>query len=162
MCGYLWYKLRQRRAIEGEPLQLHCFPTGVWGFISANHLSPHTTQVAQNRWQTILNWFCFGRARAVHPIYLPAGARLMLREIPQSLQHLLAVDTEEEVVYLPLCSDLKNPGAGIRFRNGWEIPLQHLPAGQQCDVLSLTPTIEGEIQVLREIERIAQASQATV
>lgn len=155
MCDYALRNIRQRRAIEGEPLQLHHFPTGLWGFTSPAYLQPPPTLVARGWWQTVLDWFSLGRATAVQAVCLPAGARLILRELPQSLQQLFAVDAEEEVTFTQPCSVTEGHGDGIRFRNGWEMLLQHLPVGQRFDVLSLTPTTGGELEVWQEIERMA-------
>lgn len=162
MCDYSLRNVRYRMAIKGEPLQLHRFPTGYWGFTSPTRLQSPPTPTTGGWGQTFINWLGLGRITSTQAVYVPSGARLIVREINQSFQQLLEVGAEEEVTFIQQCSVTELHGDGIRFRNGWEILLQHLPIGQQFDVLSLTPTLEGELEVWQEIERIAQASDAIV
>lgn len=162
MCDYSLRNVRYRMAIKGEPLQLHQFPTGVWGFTSPEYLQALPTPTTSSWRRTLIDWLGLGRSTPTQAVYVPSGARLIVREINQSFQQLLEVGAEEEVTFIQRCSVTEIHGDGIRFRNGWEILLQHLPIGQRFDVLSLTPTLAGELEVWQEIERIAQASDAIV
>lgn len=162
MCNCSLRNVRGRMAIEGESLQLHHFPTGCWGFTSPNYLQPPPALATHGWRKTFLDWLGLGRTTSTQAVYVPAGARLILREITQSFQQLLDVGAEEEVTFIQRCSVTEVHGDGILFRNGWEILLQHLPIGQRFDVLRLTPTLEGGLEVWQEIERIAQASGTTV
>jgi hypothetical protein len=162
MCDYSLRNVRYRMAIKGEPLQLHHFPTGSWGFTSPALLQPSPAPTSNGWGQRLINWLGLGRITSAQAVYVPSGARLIVREINQSFQQLLEVGAEEEVTFIQRCSVTEIHGDGIRFRNGWEILLQHLPIGQRFDVLSLTPTLDGELEVWQEIERIAQASGTTV
>ena len=148
MCDYSLHNVNQRLAVEGEPLQVYKFPTGSLGLASPAELRPISTspQGRTSWWQTIKAWFSV--PPPVCAVCVPPGARLVLRDIPQSLQLRLDVSAEEEVTFVQLRPELTGYRDAVRFQNGKEILLQQLPVGLELDLLGLTGFDEGLPQLL--------------
>lgn len=70
-------------------------------------------------------------------VCVPPGARLLLRDMPPSLQHSLGVRATEEVAFVQQSAQAFRYRDALRFANGRELLLQRLPCGQQVEVLSL-------------------------
>jgi hypothetical protein len=83
MCDYSLAHFRSRLAVEGEPLVVHRFPSGSRGLAS---LDPGLKELV---------FRCSTTA-----VCVPPGARLLLRDIPKSLQPLLGVGEVEEVTFV--------------------------------------------------------------
>lgn len=137
MCDYSLHNVPNRLAVEGEPLQVHKFPTGSLGLASPSDVcaSGATSQPAK-WWQKITE--LFKEAPPVSAVCIPPGAHLVLREIPSSLQEKLGVGVEEEAVFTQLSLESHRYRDGVQFQNGREILLQQLPVGLRMDVLSLS------------------------
>jgi hypothetical protein len=63
---------------------------------------------------------------------------LIVRDIPERLQHELCVGATEEVTFVQLSNAPYSYRDGIRFQNGEEVLLQRLDEGQRVDVMTLT------------------------
>lgn len=113
MCDYSLAGRPNRLAIEGEQLVVHRFPTGTLGLASP----------------------CPSLLRKQIPaVCIPPGARLRLRDIPQSLQLELDIGAIEEVTFVQLSAEAYEYRDAIRFRNDRDVLLQRLRRGQQVDV----------------------------
>src|SRR3989338_5412246 len=139
MCDYSLHNIKQRNATEGEPLQVYKFPSGSLGLASPGDLRPVSLPEIAKRglWKAIAA--LFSRAPTVCAVCIPPGARLILRDIPLTLQAKLGVKGEEaEVTFFQANLASTNYRDSIRADRGKEMTLQGLPVGLVVDVLSLT------------------------
>jgi len=150
MCDYSLHNVRSRPAVEGEPLQIHVFPTGSLGLMSPNDLQPRVKETpgrGLSGWlQAIRNWF--ETEPPVPAVCVPPGARLVLREIPTDLRQKLNIGAEEEVTFIKLNPTQPGYRDAVRFNNGQEILLQRLPKGLRLDVLGFSGSDEEEQEPL--------------
>lgn len=157
MCDYSLCGIPNRLAREGEELVVHKFSTGSMGLASPADLpaTEPAREAAPKRtfwqsitsWQTIKSFFEPSREPEVAPaVCIPPGARLMVRDVPAKLQHMLRVSAEEAVVFTQISADVNTYRDAIRFENGCQIRLQELCEGMRVEVLSLTgvPSVAGE------------------
>jgi len=119
MCDYSLAHFPNRLAVEGEQLIVHRFDSGTLGLAPA---------------QIGLKQLLFGGRPAV---CVPPGARLRLRDIPDTLQQSLDVGAVEEVTFVEKSLEEFAYRDGVRFANGREVLLQRLQCGQRVEVLSL-------------------------
>ena len=119
MCDYSLAGIPNRLAAEGEQLMVFRFPTGALGLTS-----PKT-----GHW---LLW-----SKQTPAVCVPPGARLLLGDIPKSLQRQFDVQTSEEVTFVQLSAEAYQYRDAVRFSNGREVLLQCLRCGQHVEVLSL-------------------------
>ena len=61
---------------------------------------------------------------------MPPGARLLLGDIPKSLQRQFDVQATEEVTFVQLSGEAYHYRDAVRFSNGREVLLQLLRCGQ--------------------------------
>ena len=124
MCDYSLAGIPNRLAVEGEELVVHRFATGSLGLTApsapqdggCSNVPRPDTQVA---------------------VCIPPGAKLMLINIPDQLQHRFEIGAAEEVTFTQLSADVYRHRDAVRFRNGREVLLQLLWVGQRVKVLSL-------------------------
>jgi len=134
MCDYSLHNVPNRQAVEGEPLQVHRFPTGSQGLASPADLHLANASSWPKRWQQIIaSWF--QPSPSVPAVCIPAGTHLVLRDVPSSLQKGLGISAEEEVIFTQSGPETHAYRDGVRFQNGQEVLLQRLPVGLQLDVL---------------------------
>lgn len=133
MCDYSLAGIPNRLAVEGEELVVHRFSTGSIG------LTPSFSPVT--------GW---GFAKQTLAVCVPPGARLMLLDVPERLQHDLAVGPIEEVTFVQLSATPYQYRDAVRFRNGREIRLQELSLGQRVRVLQLSLPDGSSFDVVRE------------
>jgi len=128
MCDYSLAHFRSRLAVEGEPLVVHRFPSGSRGLPS---LDPGLKELV---------FRCSTTA-----VCVPPGARLLLRDIPKSLQQLLEVGEAEEVPFGQQGAEAFPYRDAVCFSHGRETLLQHLHCGQRMEVLNVnSPATEPE------------------
>ena len=121
MCDYSLAGIPNRLAVEGEELVVLPFPTGALGLASPN--------IPLSRlWSS----------KATPAVCVPPGARLLLRDIPMSLQQEFGVREAEEVTFVQQSAEAFSYRDAVRFQNGREILLQRLKCGQRVDVLDLS------------------------
>ena len=126
--------------MEGEELTIHRFPTHSIGLASPLDLQPQTAneQVGkQNLWQQIKNFFAASDLRNVAAVCVPPGARLILKSIPDGLQHKCNVRKEEIVSFLQTGMEANTYRDAILFTNGCQVLLQELSEGIPVRVVSL-------------------------
>jgi hypothetical protein len=133
MCDYSLTGIANRLAVEGEELVVQRFRTGSVGLAS----SPS-------------RWWSFEQTCAV---CVPPGARLMLRDIPERLQHDLAVGPIEEVTFVQLSATAYQFRDAIRFTNGREIRLQELSEGMRVGVLKMSLPEDSSFEAVKEARK---------
>jgi hypothetical protein len=155
MCDYSLHNVRSRKAVEGEPLQVHAFPTGSLGLASPTDLQPRVKETPgrglSGLLQRIKNWF--EAEPPVPAVCVPPGARLVLREIPAALRQNLKIGAEEEVTFIKLKPTHPGYCDAVRLNNGQEILLQRLPKGLRLDVLSFSDSDAEELGPLSAAPR---------
>jgi hypothetical protein len=119
MCDYSLAGIPNRLAAEGEQLMVFRFPTGARG------LTPPTA----SPWRF---W-----SKQTPAVCVPPGARLLLRDIPKTMQRQFDVQATEEVTFVQLSAEAYQYRDAVRFKNGREVLLQCLMCGQHVEVLSL-------------------------
>jgi hypothetical protein len=120
MCDYSLAHVPNRLAVEGERLVVHCFAGGTLGLAPAR---PGWKHLFFRTWPPA--------------VCVPPGARLRLRDIPESLQRRLSVGEVEEVTFVQQGIEAFRHRDAVRFSNGQEILLQRLHCGQRVEVLNL-------------------------
>ena len=125
MCDYSLELYRSRPATQEEQYTLHRFPSGTMGFVAGTDCET--------------------------AVCLPAGARLSLQGINETVQRAFSIGPAEEVTMTRLEVTGHAHRDAVRFENGREVLLQSLNAGVICtlaprdltEVLGLkTPTTE--------------------
>jgi hypothetical protein len=120
MCDCLLLGVPNRRAVEGEQLVVHRFRTGSLFFNPSERPS----------------------ARAV---WMPAGARSVVEDIPAQLHQTIGVGQIELVTFTRVTA----PGGyrdAVRFKNGREVRLQELCEGQCLWVMDLSRRSDARAQ----------------
>jgi hypothetical protein len=117
MCDYSLAHYPNRLAVEGEQLQVYRFSSGTVGLV------PQCPN--------------FKEALSPTAVCVPPGARLLLQDIPQSLQEHLSVAEVEEVAFIEQSFEAGTHRDAVRFANGRELLLQRLYCGQKLRVLNL-------------------------
>ena len=133
MCDYSLAGISNRLAVESEELVIHRFHTGSIG------LAPPCTSVS--RWWS---------ARQTPAICVPPGARLILVDVPERLQHDLKVGPIEEVTFVQLSATPYQFRDAVRFTNGREIRLQELSEGMRVRVLKMSLPEASSFESVRE------------
>jgi len=132
MCDYSLSGVPNRPAIEGERLVTYRFPNGVKGFVSQPELSEFATRHS-NFWSRFCAWF---RSETPCAVCLPAGAKLVLRDVPNAVTIDRGGDGDQLVEFTQSGSQYEYRDS-VRFRNGVTVLLQQLPPGLTADVLSV-------------------------
>lgn len=134
---YSLAQFRSRLAVEGEPLIVHRFPSESRGLASPD---PGLKELV---------FRCSTTA-----VCVPPGARLLLQDIPKSLQQQMRVGEVEEVTFVEQSAEAFRYRDAVRFSNGQEVLLQQLPCGQRVQVLSLN-SAEAEPERLAAVSMVA-------
>ena len=121
MCDYSLELYRSRPAAQEERYTLHRFPSGTMGFVAGTDCET--------------------------AVCMPAGARLRLEGISDTVQRTFAVGPAEEVVMTRLDVTGHAHRDAFRFANGREVLLQSLNAGVSA---RLAPRDLEEVLGLRE------------
>ena len=125
MCDYSLELYRSRPAAQEEQYTLHRFPSGTMGFVAGTDCET--------------------------AVCMPAGARLSLQGINETVHRAFSIGSAEEVTMTRLEVTGHAHRDAVRFANGREVLLQSLNAGVTCtlaprdldEVLGLkTPTPE--------------------
>lgn len=139
MCDYSLMSVDNRLAVCGEELMVHRFEIFSRGLASVADVE------AVKRAQQPPRTFLEKVKRALFPpdppqcpaVCIPPGARLLLQDIPERLQHELNLDSaEQEVVFTQI--DTTGYRDAVRFANGAEVLLQRLSERQRVRVLALS------------------------
>jgi hypothetical protein len=122
MCDHSLTGIPNRLAVEGEELVVHRFSSGSIGLASPC--------ASPSRWWSL---------EQTPAVCVPPGAQLMLNDIPERLQHNLAVGPVEEVTFVQLSATPYRFRDAIRFTNGRDIRLQELREGMRVKVMNSMP-----------------------
>jgi hypothetical protein len=141
MCDYSLMGLPNRLAHEGEDLVVSQFRTGSRGLTEATSvMNTDTAQPECKSFRSFAKWL-FGELQPKLEkiaVCIPPGARLLLSDIPEEVQHSLAVGATEEVTFTQLTATPYRYRDALRFTNGGKILLQQLKEGQRVRVLQLS------------------------
>ena len=149
MCDYSLHVYPNRLAVEGEELVVHRFGGTSLGLASHSDLcsidraSPcDSTPNKPWSWAAIKGWFLASGLewqpdRRTPAVCVPPGARLLLKDIPKSLQRELCVGEVEEVKFVEISAEANTYRDAVRFKNNRQILLQALREGQRVAVLSV-------------------------
>jgi hypothetical protein len=108
MCDYSLELYRSRPAVREERYTLHRFPSGTLGFVAATDC------------QTA--------------VCMPAGARLRLQGIDETVQRAFAIGPVEQATMIRLDVAAHAHRDAVRFANGREMLLQCLNAGVTAEL----------------------------
>jgi hypothetical protein len=148
MCDYSLTNVPNRLAEEGETLVVHSFHSGTKGLASPADLKP------AEKPRGVFRFLCgFDMSSGVCAVCVPPGARLLLHDVPESLQRRLGIGVEEEVTFTQLSAEAYRHRDAIRFASGRQVLLQTLTAGQRVEVRCLSSeeqTLEAEPARLRK------------
>ena len=151
MCDYSLMAFPNRLAVCGENLVVHRFEAGSVGLASPEEVCKIKEARAARpdtfwaRLKTFLNPPSNQHCTAV---CIPPGARLMVRDIPERLQHELSLKSDAQEVVFTQTNTVGFRDA-IRFENGAEILLQRLSEGQRIHVLALSHEEHEDLELVR-------------
>jgi hypothetical protein len=145
MCDYSLHTYPNRLATDGEELVVHRFGAGSLGLAAPADLA---TVISAGRtahgswWSRAKAWFVGNNPKwedekRVPAVCIPPGARLVLRDIPKSLQRELGVGEIEEVQFVETTAEVNTYRDAVRFQNRRQALLQQLREGQRVKVLSI-------------------------
>lgn len=106
MCDYSLELYRSRPAAQEEQYTLHRFPSGTMGFVAGTDCET--------------------------AVCMPAGARLSLEGINETVQRAFSIGPAEQVTMTRLEVTGHAHRDAVRFANGREVLLQSLNAGVTC------------------------------
>ncbi len=144
MCDYSLHTYPNRLASDGEELVVHRFGAGSLGLASPADLSAVISACKTQEgsvWSRMKAWF-LGRnprweaEKRVPAVCIPPGSRLLLKDIPKSLQRDLGVAEIEEVQFIETTAEVNTYRDAVRFKYGSQVLLQQLREGQRVQVLS--------------------------
>jgi hypothetical protein len=119
MCDYSLEHIQHRPAQENEKLVTQRFETGSHGFAAPGNCSV---------------------AVCVQP-----DTRLILHDIPETMQTLYRLDGTEEVTFARIEDEPYHDG--VRFRDGTTLSLQRLPLGLTASVLPMAQQAAGTVSL---------------
>jgi hypothetical protein len=142
MCGYSLYWNKTRLAEEGEELILHKFETGTLGFAAVADITKAEAALRATPdtfWAKVKDLFR-GRAPVSFPaICVPPGTRLLLSDLPVTVQKSLYVEPSETVIFTQISERAYSYRDALLLPNGTRVLLQDLPEGIHALVLSMSP-----------------------
>jgi hypothetical protein len=145
MCDYSLHTYPNRLATDGEDLVVHRFGAGSLGLASPADLAPVISAgkaAGGTFWSRAKGWFLghnpkWEAEKRVPAVCVPPGARLILRDIPKSLQRELNIGETEEVQFVETTAEVNTYRDAVRFQNCRQALLQQLREGQRVHVLSV-------------------------
>jgi hypothetical protein len=142
MCDYSLMSIPNRLAVEGEDVVTYRFHSGSIGFASESdvrRMAGSNDLRARGFWLSLRSYSTNPPlAEPVCAVCVPPGARLLLQDIPEHLQHNLKAASSEEVTFVQMGMDAYTYRDAVRFDSGLEIRLQGLIPGQRARVLQLS------------------------
>jgi hypothetical protein len=148
MCDYSLHLFPNRLGVDGEELVVHRFGGASLGLASPSDLpAPRCAATCEKRsgWARIKSWFqrpLWEAEKRVPAVCVPPGSRLILQDIPKTLQRELGVSEAEHVTFTQISADANTYRDAVRFANGRQVLLQRLQEGQRVILVSLTPAEE--------------------
>ena len=149
MCDYSLHLFPNRLGVEGEELIVHRFGGASLGLASPSDLPVLNMECsARSRWARLKSWFqrpMFETDTRIPAVCIPPGARLMLRDIPKTMQRDMGIGETEPVVFAQTSAEANTYRDAIRFENGRQMLLQFLQVGQRVTLVSLSPSVDESI-----------------
>jgi len=144
MCDYSLHTFPNRLATDGEDLVVYRFGAGSLGLASQADVCSVISAAKSEKlwsWSHFKGWFLGQNSRweaqnRIPAVCVPPGARLIVRDIPKSLQRELGVNDTEEVEFTETTAEINAYRDAIRFHNSRQILLQELREGQRVRVVS--------------------------
>lgn len=146
MCDYSLHTFPNRLASDGEDLVVHRFGAGSLGLASPADLQPVISAVRPvhtkpRSWARIQSWFRDRSPRLeaqnrIPAVCIPPGSRLILHDIPKSIQREFGVTETEEVEFVETTAEVNTYRDAVRFYNCRQVLLQELREGQRVRVVS--------------------------
>jgi hypothetical protein len=145
MCDYSLHAYPNRLASDGEDLVVHRFGAGSLGLACPADLAmvrAAAKTVPGSAWSRIKGWFLgqnpkWEAEKRVAAVCVPPASRLVLSDIPKSLQRELGVGEAEEVQFIEISAEVNTYRDAVRFPNGRQVLLQLLREGQRVHVISI-------------------------
>lgn len=140
MYVYLLHSAGNRLAREGEELVVGRLDNGSLAFVSGRDLA-QLQQKKESIWVDLVNCLLFRTSANISTVRIPAGAHLLLRNVPLSVQESLGIGPCEEVVFSEISS------RGYTYRNALTLPdqtkvlVEDLCKGIEATVLCLSSDI---------------------
>lgn len=151
MCDYSLHLFPSRLGVDGEELVVHRFGGASLGLASPSDLPAPpggTTCGGRSRWARVKSWFqrpLWEAEKRVPAVCIPPGSRLILQDIPKTLQRELGVEETEHVTFTQISAEVNTYRDAIQFQNGRQLLLQRLREGQRITVVSLSPAVDEEV-----------------
>jgi hypothetical protein len=161
MCDYSLHTYPNRLAADGEDLVVHRFGAGSLGLASPADLPPVISArkpATGSWWSGVKAWFLgqnpkWEAEKRVPAVCVPPGARLILWDIPKSLQREFAVGEVEEVQFIETTAQVNTYRDAVRFKNCRQALLQQLREGQRVQVIATVP------EEFETVEAVSTASE---
>jgi len=159
MCDYSLMEFPNRLAVEGEVLVVHRFRSGSLGLASPGDMELSRAKSAQKKgfWERFKDLLFVPEPAQACAVCIPPGARLVLHDVPVSLQKQLCIGPDEEVTFLQTSAAENRHRDAVRFRGGHVLRLQELTVGQRVEVMDLGNSAEEEPSFSANYERIPGA-----
>lgn len=145
MCDYSLMEFPNRLAVEGEVLVVHRFRSGSLGLASPRDCDEARAKSARKGfWRTLKDILFLPDPPRTPAVCIPPGARLVLHDVPATLQKQFGITADEEVTFLQISAAENRHRDAVRFRTGNVLRLQELTVGQRVHVEDLGDSAEEE------------------
>jgi hypothetical protein len=134
MCDYSLHGIKNRLADEGETLVVHRFYTGSKGLTSPKYLEP--VETPRGLIASLKKIFAAPPRECA--VCIPDGAKLILHEIPLTLQRTHGVCATEPVTFRQLSEEAATYRDAVEFKNGLRVRLQELEEGEPVEVVAMS------------------------
>ena len=122
VCDYSLMAIPNRLAVSGEDLVVHRFEAGVVGLASAFDLRRRQEcrkAPVHGFWSRLKEFFDPPHLQSIPAVCIPPGARLLVQDIPATLQHECGFQEEvEEAVFTQTTAAINTFRDAVRFQNG--------------------------------------------
>jgi hypothetical protein len=154
MCDYSLMEFPNRLAVEGEVLVVHRFRSGSLGLASPEECDRVRMKPSQKKtlWEIVKDLLFLPEPPQTPAVCIPPGARLMMHDVPASLQKQLAIGVDEEVTFMQTSAAENRHRDAVRLRNGHVLRLQELMVGQRVQVVDLGNSAEEEPDALTDLQ----------
>ena len=122
---------------EGEELVIERIDTGRLAFVSMRELG-QVKEKHESIWADLLDRLLFRSSAMVSKINIPAGAHLLLRNVPSSVQESLWIAESEEVILTPVSGRAYSYANALALPDQTKVLLQDLCEGVEATVLCLS------------------------
>ena len=146
MCDYSLMAVPNRLAVSGEDLIIHRFAEGAIGLASPFDIQARKEcRKTQGLWMRLKEFF--KQDEKIPAVFIPPGARLIVRDIPRDLQRTFGLRNDmEEAIFTQQTATEDDYRDAFRFNNGTEVLLQRLAEGQRVRILNVSSSEDRETQ----------------